>query len=181
LKKLFLITAMASALTIFASAAEAGPILINFTISGGWFQTIGSTGPYGLSSNPILSGNVTVDGISTNVSAFQALNFQTGTKIWTLTDIQTATNKGIDSVVYGPGNTVTSFGFYIGNDYVFSNNTAGFRQGENGIACNGCVSITSTVATDVPEPATWAMFGLGLLGAGAVARGARRKDARSAI
>ena len=143
-----------------AIPAAAATVVQGFSVApGGWF---GGGNPYGVGTNPSLSGSVTVDTTNTTGTSFSAINWVTGSRIWTLADI----NIGASSVLFSGGN-VTQFSLIFNQsaNYVYSNNTVAINDRETTIACNSCVSLVAAQAA-VPEPATWAMmlFGFGAIG-----------------
>jgi hypothetical protein len=143
------------------SPAAAAVKLIDFTVNGGgWTHVNGVNSPYGLSQQPTLSGTLTFDDTKTGADAFLDLSYATGTRAWTLADIQAG------SGVFYSGGAFEAFVLYLGGaNLLGSNNAAGIYEGSNGIYCNGCVGINSISA--VPEPGTWALMigGFGLAGA----------------
>lgn len=159
MKKIFG-TIAAVGLAMTAMPAAAATVVQGFSVaSGGWF---GGGNPYGVGTNPAILGSVTVDTTNTTGTSFSAINWVTGSKIWTLADI----NIGASSVSFSGGN-VSQFSliFNQSSNYVYSSNTVAISDGRSLIACNGCVSLVAAQAA-VPEPATWAMmlFGFGAIG-----------------
>jgi hypothetical protein len=157
-----------------ATHAISATELLNFTVSGvpgtpsGWF-TYGAYAPFGLSDNPIITGSVTIDTSRSGSAAFVDLNYTTGSKTWTVSDIAPASQVYytspstyfsiyfklglVDSPGFpadGPGfsyNTISSndsAGLYHPSPG-YSNNTAGLNDvsggfvGNGGMGCYGCV------------------------------------------
>ncbi len=158
--KLTFALAMALAMAAATSAAQAAILTVNFTVAPGtWF---GGGTPYGL-IDPSLSGSVDVDTTDTSGNSFSALNFVTGTKTWTLADI----NIGSSYVQFDGFGNFGQFALILtSGNYVYTNNTVALFDGDSNLACNGCVS-TSIGTGTVPEPASWAMLiaGFGMTGA----------------
>lgn len=172
----------AAAVVGLAIAAPAGATVfeVDFDVApGSWIQGLGSGSPYGLPADPSLSGSFTVDDASAvgnlvDGSAVTSLNWVTGTRTWTLTDI----DVGGSFVTFG-GGTVTGFNlaFDPTNDVGFPN-TASINDGTSQIFCNGCVSIAGVSVVGggggVPEPASWALMLAGFFGLGGALRQQRR-------
>jgi|CXWL01.1.fsa_nt_gi hypothetical protein len=174
MKKLF---AVASALVLagLATPSQAALVVEAFQIApGGWF---GGGNPYGVGTNPALSGTVTLDNTDASGNTFKAINYITGSRTWTLADI----NIGASGAVFNAMGGVQQFSLIFGNysSYVFSNNTAAINDAGGGgsIACNGCVSISPAVSSAVPEPAAWALM---LVGFGVMGSAMRRRQRHAA-
>jgi len=168
--------AAAIALAAAVSQAQAALISVDFTVNpGGWF---GSGSPFGVGSDPTFTGNVVLDNTVTNGSTFTSISFVTGSKTWTLGDI----NTGASGATFSSGALSYFDLVFTNSSYVYSNNTVGLYDGPSYQACNSCVSIDSTtfVGGGVPEPATWAMMIAGFAGVGAALRSSRRRVALAA-
>lgn len=156
-----LLSAILAAAAVSASPAAAAVKLVDFTLTGGsWIHINGVDGPYGLPLQPTISGQVAIDDTKTDASGFVGLNYTTGTRIWTLADIQS------NSQIFYSGGAFENFFLNLGSgNLVGTNNSASIAEGANNIYCNGCVSVTSVSA--VPEPGAWALMiaGFGLVGA----------------
>jgi PEP-CTERM motif len=158
---------IACALVLAASVAQsahAATYLINFTVSGQWFSGNGGV-PYGVPNQQSQSGSVVLDDSLSGVASVLSLNYVTGSRTWTLADLQTGTQSLFS------GGAVTQFDLLFGpSNYVYSNNTAQIGEPIAGglvryTYCNDCVSFRPGVGA-VPEPETWAMMigGLGFTG-----------------
>ncbi len=164
-------------LALFAAApASSALITVDFVIEGGsWFQETGTGSPFGLPAQPTLHGNLTINDTTSSGAAFVGVDYVTGTKTWSVSEIDTA-----GSVVNysGPG-IVSSFvlDFNIPDNFIVSDNTVQISDGTNVIACNFCVNFTNA---SVPEPSTWAMTLLGFAGLGFVGYRQGQKFARAA-
>lgn len=160
LRKFFLSAALAAGLIAMSSPAAAAVKQIDFTINNGaWNHINGANGPYGLSLDPTIKGSLRFDDTKGGADAFVGLNYVTGSRTWTLADIEPL------SSIYYAGGAFSAFVLYLGPGNVLgSHNTAGIAEGANTLYCNNCVSITSISA--VPEPQSWALMiaGFGLLG-----------------
>jgi hypothetical protein len=169
-----------------AAPALARIQVVDFAITGGgWF---GGSAPYGLPAQPTLTGSVTIDDTLSGNAAFVDLNYTTGTRTWLLSDIiDGAFGGGVSGPYYDSSGVVDNFLLEMGSlgseTYVITNNTAGIDfplGGDNsgtGIACNGCVSITSVSIAGVPEPAAWALMLVGFGGLGLSLRSRRNAAA----
>jgi hypothetical protein len=84
---------LAAALT-FPSFVSATIIEVDFTVSGSWtvFGVPGAIPPYGLPAQPSLSGSVTLDNSKTGSAAFVGLDWTTGSKTWTLAEVQSVSS-----------------------------------------------------------------------------------------
>lgn len=147
-----------------ASSASAAVKLIDFTLTGGsWNHLNGVDGPYGLSLQPTVTGRVSIDDTKADASGFVGLNYTTGTRVWTLADIQS------NSQIFYSGGVFENFVLNLGTGNVIgTNNSAVIAEGPNTLYCNGCVSVRSV--SGVPEPSTWALLILGFGMAGATLR-----------
>lgn len=166
-------TGLASALLALSvlapQSANAATYLQEFTTNGNAWSN-GGPGPYGLSPSPILPGSVTVDNSITDGSTFSAFNWVTGTKVWTLADI----DRAFSSATFDTNGVLTYFKVVLVGGPSFATNlieTFGTLALDDGVGrnnCNGCVVLGdyTAVTSAVPEPATWAMFmlGFGLIG-----------------
>ena len=159
----------ALALGMLSVPAQAATIVQGFTVSAGnWVN--GGPAPYGIEANPTIIGSITVDNTKTDKTAFLAINYKTGSRIWTLADIFSG-NLTFDSL-----GKVVQFSFQDsgGRNYFYSNNTVGIGEGRAFQFCNGCVSLTEAVAA-VPEPATWTLMLLGFGFVGGAMRSRKRQ------
>ena len=161
-----LLAGMALILTAASSQAVASTKLVDFTVSSsGWYNYMGAS-TYGLPTEPTISGSALLDNTKTDGTSFLALNWVTGTKTWTLSDI----NIGATSVNWDPSGNFIQFGLLFNPDrnYVYTNNTVQINdEAGNATFCNGCVSIGTVTTSAVPEPGAWALMliGVGVLGA----------------
>ena len=169
MKKLFAVTSVL-VLAGLATPSQAALVVEAFQIApGGWF---GGGNPYGVGTNPSLSGTVTLDNADTSGNTFKAINYVTGSRTWTLADL----NIGASGAVFNALGGVQQFSMIFGSysSYVFSNNTAAINDPSGGsIACNSCVSIAPSVSSAVPEPAAWALM---LVGFGVMGSAMRRRQ-----
>ena len=159
-----------------AAPASSALITVDFVITGGsWFNETGTGSPFGLPAQPTLHGSLTIEDTTSSGAAFVGVDYVTGTKTWSVSEINTA-----DSVVNysGPG-VVSGFtlDFNSPNNFIVSNNTVQISDGTNIIACNFCVSFTNA---NIPEPSTWTMMLLGSAGLGFAGYRATRGLAASA-
>jgi hypothetical protein len=147
---------------------QATLLTYDFTAAGNWF--VGGTPPFGLSSEPTITGTLTVDNTLASPASFYAISVTTGTMKWDQTMLNPAV-LGAETDFDAEGN-LTSFLFSLGNLggtgqtgtflIVASNNTFNLHDGlGNIISCNGCVSFQSSQA--VPEPSTLALLGIGFV------------------
>jgi hypothetical protein len=178
------VAASVAAACAMGPAARAATLVLDFTVSGNWFVPVKGFGnhPFGLPGDPVLTGQVTIDSTKTDSTAFQAIDYATGTRNWTLADIDATS-----TVTYNFDGSFNQFGIFFldrnsAND-LFSSDTASIfdgpadRSSGDWIACNNCVtinSITTIAGASAPEPASWAMMILGFGGLGALARRRRR-------
>ena len=153
-------------LFLASTPSFAALITVRFEIEGGdWFQLIGAGNPFGLPSQPTLDGSVTIDDTLSGGAAFVGINYTTGSRVWTLADIDRAASR----VAYnGDGSFQYFVLYFVSNttpphNYIDTYNTVGVYDGSDAIACNNCVVITSP---PVPEPSTWAMMLLGFAALG---------------
>ena len=167
-------------LFLASTPSFAALITVSFDVEGGgWFQLIGSGSPFGLPSQPTLSGSVTIDDALSNGTAFVGINYTTGSRVWTLADIDRADLR----VAYnGDGSFKYFVLYFVSNttplhNYIVTYNTVGVYDGLDAIACNNCVAINNT---SVPEPSTWAMMLLGFAGLGWAGYRKSRRPAASA-
>jgi hypothetical protein len=167
------------------SQASASTLTVNFTAQGTtsnpWIVV--NSPPFGLSSNPTLSGDVVIDTTNNDplnnafyswgASNFISVNWATGNKTWTLADI----NGPNSYVLYSYGQFLSFFIEWSNpSNNLGSNNTVGVWEigtppdySDNHIIyCNGCVTVTSTTigTSETPLPAALPLFatGLGALG-----------------
>jgi hypothetical protein len=162
IRKILLQAGLAAMLVGISNTASAAIVVQNFTIApGGWF---GPGNPYNIGADPSFSGSLTLDTSDTSGTTFQAINFVTGLKTWTLADINIASSSAAFN-----GDIVESFSLVFGslnvNNSLYSNNTIALTDDSGFLACNGCVSLVATGG--VPEPASWALMiaGFGFTGA----------------
>jgi hypothetical protein len=141
-----------------AHQAQATLLTYGLTVAGGCFGS--NTPPFGLSSNPTITGTFTVDNTETGVAAFNAISVITGTMTWD----QTMLNPDVFFVEtnFDAVGDLTSFIFSLGSGpdqtgsflIAASNNTFDLHDGlGNIIACNNCVSFERSQPT-VPEPSS---------------------------
>jgi hypothetical protein len=162
IRKMMLRAGLAAAAVGLSGSASAAIVVQSFNIApGGWF---GGGNPYGIGADPTFNGTLTFDTTDTSGTTFQGISFVTGSKTWTLADINIANSSASFT-----GDIVNSFSLVFGslgvNNSLYSNNTIALTDDTGFRACNGCVSLTSGVAA-VPEPAAWALMiaGFGLVG-----------------
>lgn len=169
-------------------AAEAALVKTEFTISGNW-RDAGPAQPFGLPASPTLTGEVVFDNSRTGLDAFVSFSLVTGSRTWTRADISAA--AGAADVTFTPAGQMADFyamlggggtGFFIYGDSQPGPASGGinisqdFGQGAGSLHCSNCLLVTANTV-QVPEPATMALFGAGLLGLGAARRRARRRAA----
>lgn len=150
---------------LMASSARAEVIAVTFEVGGNWMQVSGVEPPYGLPSDPFLTGSFEIDsdtavgGISPG-SAIQNLVLQVGSRLFTEADLT------FDSLVAWSGGKFLFFQINFGGNNIVAQTSARFYDGVGDLACNDCVTVTSPAP--IPEPSTWAMMiaGLGLAGLG---------------
>lgn len=162
---LFKNLATAALLALVSAAATAAPasaaiVRVNFQVaSTGWFNSFGSSSPYGLPAQPTISGSAVIDSsLSGSGATFLAIDWVTGTRTWTLADINLASSLSIFS-----GDNFVQFSLVFSQTFNFVStfNTVSIEDGVNGIACNGCVRITSVES--VPEPSNIVLIGFALV------------------
>lgn len=149
-----------------ASPTQAAVRTVSFEVNGASFsQFYGSGAPYGLPAQPNLNGYVSFEDAHpvstsfTDISGFADLSFVTGTKSWSLPDIQQNSY-----VRYRPDGSFFSFLLILDPAFpnvIGSDNSVALGDATRGIACNGCVTITSNVVAAVPEPESWALLAIG--------------------
>ena len=81
--------------------AQATLLTYDFTAAGNWFNS--GTPPFGLSSNPTITGTLTVDNTLNDLAAFDAILVTTGTMTWDQTMLKDSRPN------IGPGANVTSY------------------------------------------------------------------------
>ena len=181
MKSLFASVALAAVMA--AGVASADIEVVNYTIHGGnWVQTYGSAIPYGVDESADITGSFTLNTTPADRSVFwlQSFTYVTGTKVWTLADvnktgsvIRLSAARQVDFfiVAFGPGN-----GNFTPTQNLFASYDAvQISDGTNSIACGQCITDpVSGNPTATPEPATWTMMIVGLGLAGAALRRRRR-------
>jgi hypothetical protein len=159
-----------------AAEARANVYQIDFTLAPGGWATAPDGALYGLGNDPTINGSVTVDSNLSGGAAFRAISYTTGTRVWTLADID-----GSQSGIFFSGPTFISFNFTMieggGFNFFYSNNTVSILDPSDNsrLVCNGCVNVTNVTDLSppaVPEPASWAML---LAGFGSVGLMLRRR------
>jgi hypothetical protein len=169
------------AVLLGASGASAAVDVVDFTVDPGkWVHDSFPPGwPFGLPPNPTLTGQVTIDTSLTGSAAFVALDYVTGTKTWTLADLEYT--GGYNSTYYADssGNLVGFTLYLLGPTSAPNvvaagalNNTVDVNDGVSIIDCLQCVTTNvptipgAGTGTGVPEPSVWALLitGFGLLG-----------------
>lgn len=142
-----------------ASPSQAAIKSYDFSISGDFFG-VGSP-PFGLTSNPVLTGRLGVDLTKNGRDAIASLAFSSGTRDWSTSDLTP------ESYAAFFGGDLDDFAlvFTGGDNYVYAYNTASFSENGGFLSCNNCVSFRPS-ADGVPEPAAWAMMiaGFAMLG-----------------
>lgn len=206
MRKFTVCAALAAALAI-SGGASAAVRTLDFSVAAGLWEQNYTGGensadnapvtdaPFGLSLDPTLSGSVTFDDAVFNASTFSAFDFVTGTRHWTLADINPSGSMllldggaPVDvHLTLGPfasngGGAAGVNGVDIelakpagGGDALLGTATTFFPQPDGvGIFCNGCVSFTDVTPAAAPEPSTWALALGGFALAGAALRRRRR-------
>lgn len=180
MKKLAALTAAIglalAAPTMAAAAIVTEPFLI---IPNQWFSTHPGQGPYGMGSNPYIKGAVVVDDTKTGAEALIDLDLVTGTRTWTMADVDMTKSFVSFNATTG---RIIGFGIWFLEPNNIISTGAQFREGDVIIVTNSGVWVGNSydVAMGVPEPSTWAMLiaGFGLSG---MALRARRERLAPAI
>ncbi len=178
------IVASAALAALVAAPASATILHVDFTIHpGNWVQAIGAGSPFGLSSDPGISGSLEVDTTdgSFAIYGFQelsAINYVTGTRTWTLADIDLWNSGvrlqnglvGVFDIGFGDlANGPFDYFLWDALDQPTAYSAAVIGDQISTIVCNACITVSGDVWTPgaVPEPATWALMlaGFGLAGA----------------
>jgi hypothetical protein len=187
---------IALAVVAASTAARADLITVDFTVNpllippsgddpgSSWFSPDTPPGtPYGVGPNTTLAGSVVLDNSKIDGTTFQSLNYVTGSRTWTLADIDIADS----GATFNGDGSFNDFSLIFNdpiND-IFSNNTVSLFNslvlgqapgpGFGFIACNGCVTAEQVDRAaggggSVPEPAAWALMIVGFGGVGAALR-----------
>jgi hypothetical protein len=151
------------------SPALALTTIVNFTVTGGlWDQAAGTQSPFGMTDQPSFTGSLTLDSEAAN--PFVAFTMVTGTKSWTLADLNEYSGAHFNADDQPSYFWLSFFGGPIGDGNIESLRNVSISDGPNWIRCRGCITIDGLspgpAPAPVPEPATWAMMiiGFGLAG-----------------
>lgn len=159
-----------------STMAAADIIHVEFAVApGSWQNNQANPPPFGLSSQPAISGSMDLDTTKSDKSAFVGLDYATGSKVWTLADI--SNSSFVDYSIYNLGySSAPYFNLYlnspsINGNSVSQNNSISISEGYRTIFCNYCVSSRVTaMPAAVPEPTSWLMLTAGFALVGATIR-----------
>lgn len=164
-------TVLATFILACTFSTQASIMDYDITISGGWNEG-GSS--FGMGLSPHLSGSLVVDSSQEDANALVDFSLQTGSYLWTKSDIDTSGRFSLSFV----GDDLVNFTFGTlsgttgGYGWLYSSNTFYVNDGSESNFCNRCVSFSPA---DVVEPSSAVLLGLGLAMLGI----ARRKTTKS--
>lgn len=171
MKRIVQAAALAAALA-FGAQAQASVVAYDFTVSGNWFDSLGT--PYGMSLSPSLAGTITIDNARSGLDELVGFSLTTGSKTWTLGDFHDRGWSWVTLDATGGLQRFTLDGFDFGTsghlNLASENTLAVSDDAGNWNACNACVAIGAGHTVPVPEPETYGLLLAGLAAVGAVAR-----------
>ena len=165
MKRVFAAAVTALTLALAAGHAQAALVQVNFQADGDWFGS--GALPYGLSSDPVITGSFIADSSLSGAAAYQSLDLMVGTQNYEVTDFATFQGAFVTGITF-LGDTVINFDLAFSDLLFTSEQTVNIQPDPPSfLACNRCVTFSQQIQ-GVPEPATWALMigGFGLAGVG---------------
>lgn len=173
-----------------AGHAGASTFVYSWSVSGPYADKYNTVErPFGLTDASTLAGSVTIDDTLSGAAAFTALTYTTGTMTWLLSDIHAASSLTYDYLGRFQGISLLLYR-YDGDTYVGQSLVVTYgpllveeqisRFESKTLSCSACIAATDSVAdndvfprppsTSIPEPSTWIVLVMGLVGLGSLAR-----------
>ena len=163
--------------TLVSTQALATDYLVDFTVATPSWYNMTSTQPFGVATEPTISGSAVVDNTRTDGRSFLAINWVTGSKTWMLSDI----NIRDSYVTFDGSGAFVKFGLIFEDfkNYVYTRDTVRIDDRAGAYTfCDVCVKVNSvsvvTGVSGVPEPGVWSLMLIGVGAVGAALRTRRR-------